>query len=137
VQICYAGDIAERRYNARGVRHYHAESDRHSAIEVLSYVAGSPMEFEAWLKLLYIRTENLLSSPGTWRAVERLAAALVQRRAIPGKEAREIIEAGFNESLYAQHPEMRSAELALAARLKARAQQLKLSVKDRKGHPKT
>jgi hypothetical protein len=101
----------------------------------LSYVTANPRELEAWLKLLYIRTENMFSNPDVWRAVKLLAAELMQRKTILGKEATEIIVAGFNESFYSQHPEIRSQEVALAARLKTRSQELKRLATDKNANP--
>jgi hypothetical protein len=77
----------------------------------------------------------MFSNPDVWRAVKLLAAELMQRKTILGKEATEIIVDGFNESSYSQHPEMRSQELALAARLKTRSLELKRLTKDRNAHP--
>ncbi len=100
VQVLLAGEIAERRDNPGSVRHYHGESDRAGAINILSYFTAEQRELEAWLKLLQIRTENLLSNPDIWRAVERLATALIERWTIPGGEATEIINRAFrNESV--------------------------------------
>src|SRR5450631_721052 len=56
VQTMLAGEITERRYAPRSVRHYHAESDRSNAINALSYFTADQKELEAWWKLLYIRT---------------------------------------------------------------------------------
>jgi hypothetical protein len=119
VQSLLAGVIAQRRYNPRSVRGNPASSDFHAAVNILSCVSGGTKEIEAWLKLLHIRTENMLANPDIWRAVERLAAALMERRTIPGKEATEIIREGYSERLYAERPEMREQERALAAKLKA------------------
>jgi len=93
-----AGGIAQRRYCPQSVRKYHAENDRHDAIDVMIHLAEGK-ELEAWLRLLYIRTENMLANPDVWRAVQRLAEALVERKTISGKEATEIIRAGFFERL--------------------------------------
>jgi hypothetical protein len=117
-QICLAGDIAARRHNPRGVWRG-ADSDHRDAIDTLTFLTATRKELEAWLKLLHIRTEQMLSNPDVWRAVERLATELIQRQTISGKEATEIIRNGFDEACYSKHPEMRSQDLALAARLKA------------------
>jgi hypothetical protein len=98
-QVCLAGGIAQRHYCPQSVRRYHTDSDHHNAIGVLINLAAG-RELEAWLKLLYIRTENMLANQDVWRAVQRLAEALVQRKTIRGKEATEIIRAGFEERLH-------------------------------------
>jgi hypothetical protein len=110
IQSLLAGEIAQRRYSLCSVRCRHASSDRATAIDILTYFTAEQMELEAWVKLLHIRTVNLLSNPDIWRAVERLAAALMERRTIPGKEATEIIKLGFDERLYSPYSEMREVE---------------------------
>ena len=105
-QLSLAGEIAQRRFSPRSVRRYHGESDRRSAIDLLSPFTDIK-ELEAWLKLLYIRTENMFSNPDVWNAVKRLAAALMQKRTICAKETIEIIREGFNERLYARYPQAR------------------------------
>jgi hypothetical protein len=97
-QICFAGGIAQRRYCPQSVRRHHAEGDRRDAIGVMIHLAEGK-ELEAWIKLLYLRTENMLANPDVWRAVQRLADALVEKKTIRGKEATEIIRAGFLERL--------------------------------------
>ena len=56
---------------------------------------------------MHIRTENMFSNSDVWNAVKRLAAALLQKRTIPAKEAIEIIREGFKERLYARYPQAR------------------------------
>jgi hypothetical protein len=97
-QICLAGGIAQRRYCAQSVRRHHTDSDRSEAIDVMIHLA-SGRELEVWLKLLYIRTENMLANQDVWRAVQLLAEALVERKTIRAKEATEIMYAGFSERL--------------------------------------
>ena len=94
-QLSLAGEIAQRRYSPRSVRSYHSKSDREKAIDTLSYFVADSRELEAWLKLLHIRTENMFSNPDVWRAVERLAAELMQRGTICRKEATEIIRHAY------------------------------------------
>jgi hypothetical protein len=100
VQMMLAGEVAQRRFAPGSVRHYHAESDRIKAIDALSYFAADQRELEAWLKLLYIRTENMFANPNIWRATEVLATALMQRQTIGGKEAKEIIYEAVNQSAH-------------------------------------
>jgi len=119
VQGLIAGEMAQRRYNPRSVRNEHGSSDRHEAIKVLSYFANNENELGPWFKLLRIRTENLLAVPDVWQAVERLAAALMERRTIPGKEATEIIYEGYKEHLDLQHPELREVGQELSTNLKS------------------
>ncbi len=98
VQICLAGNVAQRRFDPRSVRGVHADSDHQQAVDALIRWS-TPRELEVWVKLLYLRTEQLLANANAWRAVERLAEALVQQGRIRGKEATEIIRVGFDEQL--------------------------------------
>ncbi len=122
VQALLAGEIAQRRYNPRSVRRYHAAGDRHEMNDLFyrfidkRFVDHNP-EMDAWEKLLRIRTETLFADPDIWRAVERLAAALMERRTIPGEEATAILYAGWRERTYAEHPEWRKRDEDLAAAL--------------------
>jgi hypothetical protein len=68
---------------------------------VLSYLIGEPKELEACLNWLRIRTQNIFSDPNVWRGVERLTEALIQGGTIPGKDAKVIILAGFDERMNA------------------------------------
>jgi hypothetical protein len=86
-------------------------------MDILDHFTSGPAETSAYLQMLRIRKENMLSNPNLWRAVERLAATLMERRTIRGEEATQIIRDAFNADLYAKNPEMRDQDLALAARL--------------------
>jgi hypothetical protein len=101
VQICYAGSIAQRLHNPRSVQHYHSQADCEHAIYVLSHLIYETNELEACLRWLLIRTQNMFSDSNVWRGVQRLAEALVQRGTICGKDATEIILAGFDEGMNA------------------------------------
>lgn len=88
-----AGTVARRRYRPSSVRSWHGSCDFHSAVDLMSYFAGSNQEIEAYLKLLRIRAENTLARPGSWECVKALAAALLEKKALSATEAIEIIQA--------------------------------------------
>jgi hypothetical protein len=69
------------------------------AIDLAYPITGGPEELSAYLDWLYFRTRNLLRVHHHWRAVERLAAALLERKKLSGREARRVIFAAFNEGL--------------------------------------
>jgi hypothetical protein len=103
-QICLAGRVAQHRYDPRSVRRSRTNGpggDEQATLDTLLHLAGSDREIEAWYKLLNIRVEQMISDPLVWRAVERLAEALIQREKLSGREATEIIRAGFDEALKA------------------------------------
>jgi len=55
------------------------------------YLTGGIEEAEAYLKWLVIRTDALLQREPRWSCVEVLAAALLKRRHLSGRRARQII----------------------------------------------
>ena len=92
-RIALAGGIAQRRAAPRSVRAWHGESDRHAAIECLvAYLDGTgPGKIlDAYLRAVHLEAEAMLGGPW-WRAVEALAAALLERTTLGGKEAEQII----------------------------------------------
>ncbi len=90
VMISAAGDAAEfllsGRHDWRG-----AHQDTQNAHDMASYLCGDPEEETAYVRWLWIRTQNLLRQPIHWRAIEVLAAALLEQERIGQKEARVII----------------------------------------------
>lgn len=74
------------------VRAYHGDDDYDKALDHLSYFAGDRKELEAYLNYLQLRCRNLIGRDSHWRAVERLAEALLKRKAISGPTADRIIK---------------------------------------------
>ena len=64
---------------ARVPRYTHKGDDEHVADFALDVCRGDERESSAWIKLLSIRTENLLSRDYVWRAVSAIAEALIAR----------------------------------------------------------
>jgi hypothetical protein len=79
VRGLFAGGIAEAkalgRHNWAG-----ANSDRLIAIDLLTFLVASDRELTAYLKLLWIQTQQMVGSPRVWPLVEATAAELVARR---------------------------------------------------------
>ena len=92
VRVLLAGAAAQRRFSPHGYRHYHGESDRRGAIDLIDYITGSPEETEAYFKLLNIQAKNKINLPWAWAAIQALAEALLSHETISGKRARAIIE---------------------------------------------
>ncbi len=89
--VCLAGPAAQRRFNPHGYRHYHGKSDYRQAVDLLSYIAPEPEELGAYIGLIKIRARNFVGRPDMWAAIEAVAAALLDRGEIPGKEIKPII----------------------------------------------
>ncbi len=85
------GPAAERRFNPRGYRHNYSNSDYHHAVDLLSCIAPEPDELGAYVGWIEIRARNFVRRDDMWAAIEALAAALLDRREIPGKEIKPII----------------------------------------------
>ncbi len=101
VMVSAAGDAAESlltgRHNWLGAR-----QDMENAHRMAGYLCGSPEEETAYVRWLWIRTQNLLRHHVHWRAVEVLAAALIEQKRIGQKEARVIIRDAI-DAYFAEH----------------------------------
>ena len=93
IRVLFAGAVAQKKFNPRGFQTHHIREDSERTADLILRIVGSAGEASAYLKLLYIRTENALALPHVWEAVERLAAQLLDHRNLTGRKAREIIQA--------------------------------------------
>src|SRR5262245_31573474 len=91
VLIALAGLAAEARHTG--------EYDRAAAGRDLLYArrlslqrAGNERQAERLEKRLLSKAEHLLDRPGHWRAVERIAAELLEVREMSGRQARHLFE---------------------------------------------
>ncbi len=91
VRVLLAGAAAQRRFSPHGYRHFHGESDRHGAINLISYLTRTSEETAAYFKLLNIQAKNKIKVPWVWAAIQALAEALLSHETISGKRARAII----------------------------------------------
>jgi hypothetical protein len=87
-----AGIEAQRRYRASSVRHYHSSKDYHDAVDVVSYFAPDDEELDAYLRLLRIRTRNIVALPGVWAWIEELASALMEKRKLSREDVLKIMQ---------------------------------------------
>jgi ATP-dependent Zn protease len=89
IMIYFAGGIASNRFtgkeDADGVGH-----DNQYLTDLAMYMASSEEEIDAYLKWLYIRTQNLIDQPGIWPFIEALASELMNKRTLSGKETKAI-----------------------------------------------
>jgi hypothetical protein len=96
VIVCLAGLEAQRKFNARTVRHFHAHSDYQSAVGAVERFTTSNEETQAYINYLLARTRSLLAEPGGWEEIIGLATALLERQRLTGKEAVRIIRGATN-----------------------------------------
>jgi hypothetical protein len=88
VSVFFGGLTAEAklvgRYNWIGASH-----DNVAAAELAMYRCGSEREVSAYLTWQLERSRGLWGAAPRWRAVEAIAAALLEKGTLTGKEARE------------------------------------------------
>jgi hypothetical protein len=63
------------------------------------YACGSEEETEAYLRWLLIRARNLITSLVNWPIVEHVAAELLARKTLNGREMREEYRIGMDKLL--------------------------------------
>jgi ATP-dependent Zn protease len=91
VLVCLAGPAAQRRFNTKGFRRYHADHDWRQAIDLLSYLVGSNKELEAYLRLIDIRARAFVETAPRWIQINRLAQNLLDRQTLTGPEVRQLM----------------------------------------------
>ncbi|RUW01101.1 MULTISPECIES: hypothetical protein [unclassified Mesorhizobium] len=87
--VTLAGDIAQRKHQAKSVRRWHASADRQQAADLALSICGSGESATAYLAWLDIVTRNIVE--GRWSVIERVAAALLERETLTGDELRAVI----------------------------------------------
>lgn len=99
--VALAGPEAERVYreaNSEGAEDIDAlvaaggTHDHAVAADLTSYVVGSPTEHDAYLVWLGERARGLVARPDFQRAVTALADAVLERGALPWRDARRIVQ---------------------------------------------
>jgi hypothetical protein len=95
--ILMAGELAQRRFNPRSVRSYHANHDRLGIDHLLqrygAYLPDRSIDYRPHYTMLRLWTEELLRRE--WPAVESVAKALIDRRTLSGIEIRAVILAAM------------------------------------------
>ncbi len=89
--VCCAGPAAQRHFNPRGFRTYHAEDDWHQAVDLLLRKSENTEIVEAYFKLIELRAQNFVAGRWQWPLIECLAEALLKRQRLTGKEVRRVI----------------------------------------------
>lgn len=98
--ICFlAGGEAQRRFNPRSVRNYHASADYQYSVNLLSYVFYGPDELSAYVRFLQIRTRNIVALKHTWVQITAIAEGLLQRKHLSRDEAENIMSAAVQKAV--------------------------------------
>jgi hypothetical protein len=90
-RVKLAGPIAQRLFSPAHYRHFHGQEDRQGAIDLLSYLADSKEELEAYLKLLHIQVITKIESPVVWKAIKTVANHLLKTTSLSGRELKKVI----------------------------------------------
>jgi ATP-dependent Zn protease len=91
VLVCCAGPAAQRRFDPKGFRSYHAQGDWYEAINLLSYLTDDDEVLRAHFKLVDLRARKFVALPSVWSLIEDVAGALFERHQLTGKDIRAII----------------------------------------------
>jgi hypothetical protein len=89
VMISLAGEAAQRHFRPSSVRSDQGMSDRHHAVNELSYLASSPEELEPYLKWLDIRVNRMIACH--WKQTATVANALLEKKRLSAKEVGALI----------------------------------------------
>jgi hypothetical protein len=71
-----------------------ASGDRESAIDIASYLCGSPEQLAAYLGWMRIRARDFVRGPAQWPGITALAHTLLERRTLSQRDARRIVQEG-------------------------------------------
>ncbi len=120
--VCLAGREAELIFRPRNIGMGGSSQDYEQAHRLLHILVDEiSRQYRVYWKLLLLRTQDTLSAPPVWCAVEGLAEELLEKGTLTGKEAREVI----NESLNLQRKRKGRAVL-VKDRLPTASEKLKI-----------
>ncbi len=87
--IALAGEAAQRRFSPRSVRQHHGGSDREMVREFALRASGSAKVAQCLVDLWQAQADDLMQA--RWAAVQRIAAALLERQTVDGVELRRLV----------------------------------------------
>lgn len=87
--VLLAGYAGQRRFFPRS--HNGGWKDRQDAASLMCHFVGSERELDAYMKLLQIRTEQLLAMEHVESRIKAVAESLIKRRKLSGAEVEEIV----------------------------------------------
>jgi|HubBroStandDraft_6_1064221.scaffolds.fasta_scaffold07671_4 ATP-dependent Zn protease len=88
--IYFAGIEAQRSFDSRSVRHYHASSDYHCAVDLLGYFFESSV-LEARIKFLVLRTQQKIKVKSVWTRIVTVAEALQRQEHLKRSEVEAVM----------------------------------------------
>lgn len=99
---CLAGVEAQRHNDPRSIRSGDGSSDWSAACELLEPFVESPEELRAWMKLLLVRTRQIVTD--RWRYIEALAKELLICREMTREDVFKVIESVTESRLDSRRP---------------------------------
>jgi hypothetical protein len=94
--ISLAGPAAERRLRGRH-NWKSASSDIHQTLGLLKYLSDSDPEMFAYANLVQVRAKGMIET--SWKEVQAVANALLERKRLTGKEVAGIMSVASNPGL--------------------------------------
>ena len=91
ILVRLSGEMAECRIAGPRRARGGVGNDHREAKKAAHAICGSKKEESAYLTWLRIRAGNIITSPTTWRCVEAVAKALLDKRKLSARRIREII----------------------------------------------
>ncbi len=87
--IALAGEAAQRRFSPRSVRRHHGGSDREAVRRFALDASGSAKVAQCLVDLWQAQADDLVQT--RWAAIQRIAAALLERQTLDGAELRRLV----------------------------------------------
>ena len=85
--MCFAGDAAENKFNAR--RRFCGHSDYSNAFDLLEYISTSLEQCEARLKVAYVGAQDLIED--NWPSVQTVAEELLRTRTLSANKLANLV----------------------------------------------
>jgi hypothetical protein len=90
--VALAGEAAQRRFSPRTVRRHHGGGDRELVLAHALDWSGSAAQAHALVNLWQIQAEEVVEH--RWPAIQRVAAALLERETLTDDEVRRLTMPG-------------------------------------------
>ena len=88
--VCFAGPIAQRKFQPPSFRRWHAKADYDQINELALRVSGSGEIATAFTRWLELQTKSSVTA--NWRAIQQVAAALLEHKTLDQNALQKAIE---------------------------------------------
>jgi hypothetical protein len=89
---CFAGVLADKRFNGRRHNWLGATTDMQMAAGFIDYMTGSPRQAQKYTEYLWVVAEEAVALH--WAEIGELAAELLVRKTMTGRETKAFLQAG-------------------------------------------